>query len=104
MISEAGGSAPRWRGDGKELVYLAPDGKLMAVEITPGAERRAATPAPLFQTPPGTLLGDMAADGKRFLLVTPVGERVGAVHGRAQLDGSAEAARAHALTSTRENG
>jgi eukaryotic-like serine/threonine-protein kinase len=73
MISAAGGSAPRWRGDGKELVYLAPDGKLMAVEITPGAERRAATPAPLFQTPPGTIVGDMAADGKRFLLVTPVG-------------------------------
>ena len=45
----------------------------MSVEISPGQERRAATPAPLFQTPPGTLLGDMAADGKRFLLVTPVG-------------------------------
>jgi len=36
-------------------------------------ERHAATPAPLFQTPPGTIVGNMAADGKRFLLVTPVG-------------------------------
>ena len=73
LISRGGGSSPQWRGDGKELVYLAPDGKLMSVEISPGQERRAATPAPLFQTPPGTLLGGMAADAKRFLLVTPVG-------------------------------
>ena len=30
-------------------------------------------PSPLFQTPPGPILGDVTADGKRFLLVTPVG-------------------------------
>jgi Tol biopolymer transport system component len=32
-VSTAGGTQPRWRGDGKELFYVAPDGKLMAVEI-----------------------------------------------------------------------
>jgi Tol biopolymer transport system component len=29
-ISSSGGSEPRWRQDGKELFYLASDGKLMA--------------------------------------------------------------------------
>jgi hypothetical protein len=46
---------------------------MMSVEISPGQDWRGTTPAPLFQTPPGTLVGDMTADGKRFLLVTPVG-------------------------------
>src|SRR5215469_12701935 len=32
-VSTTGGTQPRWRGDGKELFYVAPDGKLMAVEI-----------------------------------------------------------------------
>jgi len=73
LASRGGGTSPRWRGDGKELIYLAPDAKVMSVEITPGQELRAATPTPLFQTPPGTIVGDMTADGKRFLLVTPVG-------------------------------
>ena len=30
-ISTAGGEQPRWSGDGKELFYLAADGKLTAV-------------------------------------------------------------------------
>ena len=33
LISTAGGSQPSWRGDGKELFYLSPDNKLMAVEV-----------------------------------------------------------------------
>ena len=33
----------------------------------------AGTPTPLFQAPPGAVVGDVTADGKRFLLVTPVG-------------------------------
>ena len=33
QISTAGGSQPRWRGDGKELFYVAPDRKLMATEV-----------------------------------------------------------------------
>ena len=73
LVSRGGGTAPRWRGDGRELFYLAPDGKMMAVEVTAGQEFQAGTPTPLFQTPPGAIVGDVTADGKRFLLVTPVG-------------------------------
>jgi hypothetical protein len=72
-VSRGGGIAPRWRGDGNELFYLAPDGKMMAVEVTAGQEFRTGTPTPLFQTPPGSIVGDVTGDGKRFLLVTPVG-------------------------------
>jgi hypothetical protein len=33
QISTAGGSQPRWRGDGKELFYAAPDRKLMVTKV-----------------------------------------------------------------------
>ena len=72
-MSRAGGTAPRWRGDAKELLYLATDGKMMAVEVLAGQEVHVGTTTPLFQTPPGTIVGDVTAAGKRFLLVPPVG-------------------------------
>jgi Tol biopolymer transport system component len=73
LVSRGGGTAPRWRGDGRELFYLAPNGKMMAVDVLAGQEFQAGTPTPLFQTPPGAIVGDVTADGKRFLLVAPVG-------------------------------
>jgi Tol biopolymer transport system component len=73
LVSRGGGTAPRWRGDGRELFYLAPNGKMMAVEAMAGQEFQVGTPTPVFQTPPGAIVGDVTADGKRFLLVTPVG-------------------------------
>src|SRR5207249_4567088 len=33
QLTAHGGIAPRWRSDGKELFYLTPDGKLMAVDV-----------------------------------------------------------------------
>jgi len=33
QVSTGGGIQPRWRHDGKELFYVAPDGKLMAVPV-----------------------------------------------------------------------
>ena len=33
MLLPSPGRGARWRGDGKELFYLAPDGKLMAAPI-----------------------------------------------------------------------
>jgi hypothetical protein len=50
-ISTAGGVYPRWSHDGKELYYIAPDAKLMAVPISATATRfEAGTPTALFQT------------------------------------------------------
>ena len=73
LVSHGGGTAPRWRGDGRELFYLAPTGKVMAVDVTTDKEFRAGEPTTLFQAPAGTIVGDVTADGKRFLFVTPAG-------------------------------
>ena len=54
LISTGGGIQPRWRGDAKELYYLAPDGKLMAADIATNPVFRAGPPRALFQAPPGT--------------------------------------------------
>ena len=79
-ISAEGGVEPKWSRDGRELYYLAFDGKLMSVAIT-GTNFTAGRPTPLFQTPLRVTPNaptrdrryDVAPDG-RFLIVTP-GER-----------------------------
>jgi len=73
LVSRGGGSAPRWRGDGRELFYLSPTGKMIAVDVAADREFHAGTPTTLFQTPAGTVVGDVTGDGRRFLLVTPAG-------------------------------
>ena len=52
LVSRGGGTAPRWRGDGREIFYLAPDGKMMAVDVGPGQEFKAGAPALSFRLPP----------------------------------------------------
>jgi Tol biopolymer transport system component len=78
LISTNGGTAPRWRGDGKELYYLTLDGKLMAVEVTTNPMFRPGTPRVLFQAPQVQLsvvtFWDLTADGKRFLFPAPLGQ------------------------------
>jgi Tol biopolymer transport system component len=74
QISSGGGSQPRWRRDGKELYYIAPDRKLMAVAVKTGAAFEALVPAALFQTQIASTLTTghdyaVSADGKRFLII-----------------------------------
>jgi len=66
LISKGGGTDPRWRGDGKELFYVASDGKLMSVDVSAKPVFEVGTPKPLFQLPPGFIGGDFTPDGKRF--------------------------------------
>jgi eukaryotic-like serine/threonine-protein kinase len=77
QISTAGGVAPAWRRDGKELFYMAPDHKLMAVAVKIGATFETEAPHPLFETHirngPDRHY-DVSADGRRFLVNTPLGE------------------------------
>ena len=77
QLSVNGGTQPRWRRDGEELYYLAPDGMLMAVRIPGGDVRRATPPEPLFQTTVETSSAfdqyAPSADGRRFLLRRPEG-------------------------------
>jgi hypothetical protein len=51
QVSTVGGTYPAWRPDGKELYYLAPDGKLMAAPVrVQGATFEPGAPVALFQT------------------------------------------------------
>jgi hypothetical protein len=83
-ISIAGGQAPRWGGDGRELFFEAADGKMMAVPV----KKAVSAVKPLFE--PGAPVAlfdahiapnsddryfdyDVTADGKRFLINTAGG-------------------------------
>jgi len=71
LVSNGGGSRPLWRGDGKELFYISPEGKMMSVSIGGGPAFHPAQPAPLFQLPTGFGSGDVTRDGQRFLFTIP---------------------------------
>ena len=91
LVSPTGGFEPKWRADGRELFYLAPDRTMMAVDVqAPGlgaqaSELTVGVPRPLFRTNlMGAYLGspflntrvrneyEVSADGQRFLLNEPV--------------------------------
>ena len=82
-ISTAGGEQPRWSGDGKELFFISPEGKMMAVSmkvtagttpfIEPGTAQ-ALFDTRLARTPLTQFEYDVTADGKRFLLDTVGGD------------------------------
>ncbi len=77
QVSTAGGEQPRWRRDGKELFYLAPDRTLMSVPIRVLGAFDENSPQPLFATniPFGDInvsqAYDVTADGERFLIAAP---------------------------------
>lgn len=74
QVSTNGGIGPRWSRTGRELYFVAPDGKLMAIRAPSPAEPSFGKPAVLFQTRivNTTVAGnlaeyDVAPDG-RFLI------------------------------------
>ena len=79
-VSDSGSVAPVWSRDGKELYYLAGDGKLTAVAVSLGPSGISlGPPQPLFDLDPAGLNSfdarpyDVAPDG-RFLVVRAVGQ------------------------------
>ncbi|HWI18118.1 MAG TPA: hypothetical protein VNT81_10250, partial [Vicinamibacterales bacterium] len=51
QVSTAGGVSPRWRADGGELYFLAPDATMMAVPVSvAGTSFEVGTPVALFPT------------------------------------------------------
>jgi len=87
QVSTGGGTQPRWRRDGKELFYIAPDGKLMAAEVNSHAEFHAGIPRPLFDTRlvsstatvgvADVFWWDVSPDGKKFLVEMTAEESTG---------------------------
>ena len=76
-VSVGGGVQPRWRHDGRELFYVSPDWKMMAVDVDTHPSFRSGTPHALFDTEMldtgirnGPMSWDIAPDGKRFLIIT----------------------------------
>jgi serine/threonine protein kinase/Tol biopolymer transport system component len=75
-ISRDGGWEPQWRGDGKELFYLSPRGKLMSVALSvSGTRLDASPPVPLFDVHVPLLdvfrtNYGVARNGQRFLVNT----------------------------------
>ena len=74
QVSSGGGVMPRWRGDGRELYYIAADQKVAAVEIRtkgdridPGKTRELFAVNPLY---PGGNPLDVTRDGKLFVVAT----------------------------------
>jgi Tol biopolymer transport system component len=84
QVSVGGGMQPRWRRDGSELFYLAPDQMLMAVPVTSkGGYFDAGRATPLFRTrvvPTGSQITgigamyDVTPDGQRFLINGPLAD------------------------------
>ncbi|MEO7155961.1 MAG: protein kinase, partial [Vicinamibacterales bacterium] len=72
-VTQKGGDFPRWRGDGKELFYLTPDGTIAAVAISQSqGEVAVGTPQPLFRPNVPAQPGHSYApspDGSRFLVI-----------------------------------
>jgi len=67
-VSATGGRMPRWRRDGKELFYVAPNGDLMATPIRPGTRPEPGNPSVLFRLEGDVRDYDVDAAGQRFLV------------------------------------
>jgi Tol biopolymer transport system component len=72
LVSRDGGFQARWRRDGKELFFMAPDSRLMAAAVNgDGQDFEVSGVAALFETrfPYAPYHAfDVAADGQRFLV------------------------------------
>jgi Tol biopolymer transport system component/predicted Ser/Thr protein kinase len=79
LVSKGGGRNAHWRGDSKELFYIAPDNTIMAVEVgVAGAADnpvfQAGVPRPLFKAQPVSLFWEVTPDGQRFLIPVAVAD------------------------------
>jgi Tol biopolymer transport system component len=81
QISSEGGSAPRWRRDGRELFYIDLKGRIVGLSVTTTGPTFSIqqtsltmqTPLPVPLQAVGSLAPyDVAPDGQRFLLTLPI--------------------------------
>ncbi|MDX2150671.1 MAG: protein kinase [Bryobacteraceae bacterium] len=93
QVSAAGGAAPKWRRDGKEILCVS-NGTLMSVSVRSGGEFGHEAPVALFRRGSLTLFNfmlglfssaypqyDVTADGKKIVVLErPDGERPLAIH------------------------
>ncbi len=71
-LSSEGASALQWSRDGKELLYVSGDGRMMSVPVRTSPSLQTGSPAPLFAISGKPWLNfEISRDGKRFLAVVP---------------------------------
>ena len=59
VLTSDGGRTPLWRGDGKEIFYIGPDGMVTAMEVNTSSGFKAGMPKPLFKVPEGVTFWDV---------------------------------------------
>jgi eukaryotic-like serine/threonine-protein kinase len=71
QVSKDGGTQPRWRADGKELIFRAANGSPVAVEVDGSSPAfQPGIPKQLFAAF-GNNTWDVTTDGKRFFMAVP---------------------------------
>jgi Tol biopolymer transport system component len=72
QISTSGGQYPRWRGDGKELFFLAADTVMAAEADAKNGSFQVGAVKPLFAAfaQDSAMPFDVSADGRRFIIVS----------------------------------
>jgi len=75
QVSLAGGAQPRWRGDGRELFFMDPQGKMMSATVERGSPFNIGIPRKLFDTgltpEPNINQYAVTEDGLKFLVLEP---------------------------------
>jgi Tol biopolymer transport system component len=72
VVSSGGGYQPRWRNDGRELIYVSGNGELTSVELGAGAAFAPGPRKTLFKAP---IFGGGASVNNRYWDLTPDGQR-----------------------------
>jgi hypothetical protein len=70
-VSSGGGTQPLWRGDGKELFFLASDGGVMVSSVASQTAVQVTAPQKLFAAPVSLVIRrsyDVTEDGGQFLI------------------------------------
>jgi dipeptidyl aminopeptidase/acylaminoacyl peptidase len=72
IVSSGGGVAARWTRDGREIVYVSSDLRMMSVPVRTAPTVELGTPVALFALPSKHWVTfDASADGTRFLVIIP---------------------------------
>ncbi len=82
QVSSGGGMGPKWRQDGRELYYISPDGRIMAIELAEDPLSQVPAAKPLFKVDRrfehrGDDF-DVTSDGQTFVVNTPLTEATSA--------------------------
>ena len=73
VVSRSGGTAPRWRGDSKELFFITPAGAVLSAPVAAGHGTTVTVgpPTVLFHSPGMAEDWGVSANGRRFLVLVP---------------------------------